>query len=96
MPRDFVNVDTSVNTARYAGDLILLRNQVRLTIEQASKLKGIMDHNQAAGDHTDIERLFGLGVGQGSVVYGWLTDMLQAFRGNAQNSSTVVFSERVG
>ena len=96
MPRDFVNVDTSVTTARYAGELIQLRNAVRDVLERASKLKGIMDHNQGAGDHTDIERLFGLPVGQGVLVYGYVTGMLQAFRGNAMNNDAVAFSERVG
>ena len=96
MPRDFIDVDTSVTTARYAGEILQLRNAVRDVLERASKLKGIMDHNQAAGDHTDIERLFGLSVGEGVLVYGYVTGMLQALRGNAQNNDAVTFSERVG
>jgi hypothetical protein len=96
VPRDFIDVDTSTTVARYAPDLLQLRNAVRDVIERASKLKGIMDHNTAAGDFTDIERLFGLGVGEGTLVYGFVSGMLQAMRGNAQNNDTVTFSERVG
>lgn len=96
MAQDFIRVDTSISTATYASHLLSLINQTRSLIDLAEKLKGIMDHNIAASDYTDVESLFGLTVGNGSPVYNLVAGSLAAMKGTAQSSDALTLIDRVG
>ncbi len=92
MAIDFITIDTSTTTAKFATDLIRFKDVLREVIERADKLRGIMDHLNNGADFTQIEQKFGLAVGQGTTINTFITNCRSAVR----SASTLEFIDRVG
>ena len=84
---DFIKVDTSVTTAVQAPDLLRFIRSIRQVVEEADKVKGMMDHMTTA----QIETQYGLAAGQGATVQTLVTGSRAAVR----SASTLEIIDRV-
>lgn len=96
MPKDFIRVDTSLTTAKFASDLVAFKEAVRDVLQRGAKIKGIMDRNYQGNDYAACEGLFGLPQNQGATVYGLIGGVLRALHGAAQNADAMTLIDRVG
>lgn len=96
MPKTFIRVVRNDSTAAYAGELLSLVNQLRSTINQLDKVKGIMDNNWSSTDFVDLETLFGIPTGQGQAVYALVRDSREALRGLSQQTAALALVDKVG
>lgn len=96
MAKVFIKVDRTTTTAVYAQDLLSLISQIRATLNQLAKVKGIMDNNWATVDFADLEALFGIPTGSGQSVYALVRDSQKAFTGVAQDASALTLIDKVG
>jgi len=92
MAKNFIKIDRSTSTAIYAQDLLAAITQLRSTLNQFTKVKGIMDTNWATTNFVDVEALFGVPTGQGSAVYALVRDSLLAL----QTTAPITIIDKVG
>lgn len=96
MAIDFVVVDDSASTAKFASDLMRLTRSLRDVIDRLDFVKAVMEHSNNGTVFTQIEVLFGLPVGQGQTVYDLINGASMAIAGTAQNSNALSLINRVG
>lgn len=96
MALDYIVVDDTVSTARFASDLITLSRTLRETIDRLDFVKAVMDHTNDGSVFTQIETLFGLAAGQGQTVYDLINGTRMALAGTAQNSNAFALIDRIG
>jgi hypothetical protein len=96
MAKVFIKIDRTTTTAVYANDLLSLLQQLRNTVNQLAKVKGIMDNNWVTTDFADLEALFGIPVGSGQAVYALVRDSQKAITGVAQDASALTLIDKVG
>ncbi len=84
---DFIKVDNTVTTAALANDLLSFVRVLRKVIEDAEKVKGIMDHMTTA----QIETQFGV-TGNGATVQ----TLVQGCRSAVRSASTLEIIDRLG
>lgn len=96
MAIDFVVVDDSTSTAKFASDLMRLTRSLRDVIDRLEFVKAVMEHSNNGTVFTQIETLFGLPVGQGQTVYDLINGTYLAISGAAQNSNALSLINRVG
>ena len=94
--RDFIKIDRTTTTAVYAGDLLVAITSVRSAINQLDKVKQIMEHNHDGTVFTDLEALFGLPAGKGTIVYDYVNGTRGALSGTFQNNNAELLIARVG
>ena len=96
MTIDFIKIDQSITTAKFAGELAELVSRIRAALEKLDRVKDIMDHSNDGTDFTQIEAFFGLATGKGQTVYDLVNGTFLALTGAAQNANSVSLTERVG
>lgn len=96
MALDYIVVDATTNTAKFAHNLINLTRQMRAAIDTLDAVKAVMDHSNDGSDFSQIEALFGLPDGDGQTVYDLVNGTRLALSGSAQNSNTLALIDRVG
>jgi hypothetical protein len=96
MALDYIVVDSSTTTAKFARDLINFTRSLRSAIDQLDAVKAVMDHSNNGVSFTQIETLFGLASGQGQTVYDLVNGTRLALSGSAQNSNALALIDRVG
>lgn len=96
MALDFIVVDSTTTTAKFAHDLITLTRQLRETVDRLDFVKAVMDHSNTGSNFTQIETLFGLPSGQGQTVYDLVNGTRMAIAGTAQNANALSLIDRVG
>lgn len=96
MAKVFIKIDRTTTTAVYANELLSLVTQLRATINQLAKVKGIMDNNWATTDFADLETLFGVPTGSGQAVYALVRDSQKAITGLATDASALTLIDKVG
>jgi len=94
--RDFIKVDRTTTTAVYANDLVAAISAVRTAVQHLDKVKAIMEHNHDGTVFTDLEALFGLAAGKGSIVYDYVNGTRGAMAGTFQNNNAELLIARVG
>jgi hypothetical protein len=96
MAKNFIKIDRTTQTAVYAMELLSLVGQLRATLNQIDKIKGIADANWATTDFVDFEALFGIPTGQGATVYALIRDSREALRGLSTQTAALTLIDRVG
>ena len=94
--RDFIKIDRTTSTAVYSADLLATIGAVRSAIQQLDKVKQIMEHNHDGTTFTDLEALFGLAAGKGTIVYDYINGTRGALGGTFQNNNAETLIARVG
>lgn len=96
MAIDFIKVDQTIATAKFASHLVECVRTFRSAVDKLDHVKDIMEHSNDGADFTGIEELFGLALGEGQTVYDLINGTYLAVTGAAQNSNTMSLISRVG
>lgn len=92
MARDFIKVDVTNTAATKASFLVQYIGVLRQAMDLGDRLKSMMDHNTDGTVFTDIEALFGVPAGSGSVVYNAVVGAVAGVKSNDAKTVT----ERIG
>lgn len=96
MARDFIKVDTTLGTAKYAGRLILFKDTLRDAYERGKELLAVAGHNNDGSVWTDVEAIFGLPAGKGQTVFNLINGSVGAMEGTFQTADAKNITETLG
>jgi hypothetical protein len=97
MAQDFITINESAPlTHKFAGDLKRFVDHLRNVIDEAEKIKGIMEHNINDTNYGGVETLFGLSAGTGDDCYNLIAGTLGAIKGVIQSADALTLIDQVG
>lgn len=95
MARDYIKVNTNDANATQARSLVDYARQLRIAYDQGKRILAIMSHNNDGSNFTDIEALYGLGVGSGATVFDLVNGSVGSMEGNFQVDDAREITERI-
>lgn len=96
MARDFIRVDSTINTATQAADLKAFVSVLRDAYQRGKKILAVMGHNNDGTVFTDIEALYGLPTGKGQTVFNLINGAIGSMEGTFQVADAKNVTETVG